>query len=156
MTKVLVAEDERHIRELLVDTLFDLGCDVIECADGGETLEKACSELPDLILLDVMMPVMDGFEVLSKLRENPSTEAIPIIMLTAVPAAEGEQDANRLGVHHYISKPFDPDMLEATINVALREANTDTEERHDSVPVWGGSSSYQQCLPTLSQRITSN
>ena len=84
MTKVLVAEDERNIRQLLVDTLMDLGFDVSESVDGGETCQKAQQEVPDLILLDIMMPVMDGFEVVAKLKINPETHAIPIIMLTSV------------------------------------------------------------------------
>jgi CheY-like chemotaxis protein len=121
MTKVLVVEDERYIRELLVDTLIDLGFDVLESVDGGEAYQKAFQETPDLILLDVMMPVMDGFEVLAKLRRSPETEAIPIIMLTSIAAADREQDAYNLGVNHYICKPFEAANLESTIRVALRE-----------------------------------
>ena len=91
MTKVLVAEDERRIRDLLVDTLFDLGFDVLESADGGDAYKKACHEIPDLILLDLLMPVMNGFEVLAKLKETPETAGIPIIILTAVSALEREK-----------------------------------------------------------------
>jgi len=147
MTKILIAEDERRIRELVVDTLFDCGYDMLESKDGGETYQKACRELPDLIILDVMMPVMDGFEVLRKLRENPLTESIPVVMLTAVWASEGEQKAMNFGVRHYISKPFDPDTLESTVKVALREAGTvadyGDDSADDSAKVWGGSTSYR-------------
>ena len=151
---MLVAEDERRIRELLVDTLFDLGFDVLESADGGDAYKKACQEIPDLILLDVMMPVMDGFEVLEKLRETPSTEVIPVVMLTAVPAQKGELEANQLGVNHYITKPFDPDTLETTIKVVLREARIaagqdDDLDGDESSKVWGGSSAYQALPSTL-------
>ena len=89
MTKILVAEDERDIRELVIDTLFDKGYDVLESKDGRETLQTANKEIPDLILLDVMMPGMDGFEVSKRLRENPLTGDIPVVMLTSMGAPEG-------------------------------------------------------------------
>ena len=88
MAKVLVADDERNVRLSLVYILFDAGYDVIEAEDGPMALEKACQEHPDLILLDVMMPGMDGFRVLEKIRENPATESIPVVMLTALPAED--------------------------------------------------------------------
>ena len=128
MTKILVAEDERDIRELVIDTLFDKGYDVLESKDGRETVQTANKEIPDLILLDVMMPGMDGFEVLKKLRENPVTDAIPVVMLTSMGASEGEQYAMKLGVRHYVSKPFDPETLQATVRVALREAGAKSEQ----------------------------
>lgn len=149
MTKVLVAEDERRIRELLVDTLFDLGFDVLEASDGGEAFKTAYNEVPDLILLDLMMPVMDGIEVLTRLRETAETKSIPVIVLSALAAVEREKDAYELGVSHYISKPFDPDTLDTTIKVALKEARTvagddDGFDSSDaSSKVWGGSTSYQ-------------
>ena len=148
MPKVLVVEDERYIRELLVDTLIDFGFEVLESVDGGEAYTKASQEIPDLILLDVMLPMLDGFEVLAKLKRNPETEAIPIIMLTALSAAEREQDAYNSGVSHYISKPFDADTLESTIRVALREAGI--EEDSDPLPKsWMGlPASRPMSLPT--------
>jgi len=121
MTRILVAEDEKRIRDLLVDILFDAGYDVIEAKDGGEALEKAHQEHPDLILLDVMMPVMDGFEVLGRLREDPDTQDLPVVILTAVGAYKGERAAMDLGVEHYITKPWETGVVEATIKVALRE-----------------------------------
>ena len=91
MTGIMVAEDERHIRELVVDTLFDCGYDVLEAKNGREAYNLACKEIPDLILLDVMMPEMNGFQVLEKLNENTLTNRIPVVMLTAVEALEGEK-----------------------------------------------------------------
>jgi CheY-like chemotaxis protein len=84
MTKVLVAEDDSDTRDMLADILYDYGYDVIEAKNGGVAFEKACEENPDLILLDVSMPVMDGWEVLKRLRENPTTKATPVVMLTAL------------------------------------------------------------------------
>ena len=143
MAKILVAEDERDIRELVVDTLFDRGYDVLEAEDGKNAFALACKELPDLILLDVIMPGLDGFAVLTRLRENPLTEAIPVIMLTAMVASEGEQNAMGLGVKHYISKPFDPETLLVTVRVALREAGTKAAYENDTTKVWGGSTLFR-------------
>lgn len=142
MTKILVAEDERDIRELVIDTLFDKGYDVLESKDGRETLQTANKEIPDLILLDVMMPGMDGFEVLKRLRENPLTGDIPVVMLTSMGAPEGEQHAMRLGVQHYVSKSFDPETLQATGRVALREAGAKLDRGDDIGKVWGSSTQF--------------
>jgi flagellar protein FlaH len=139
MARIIVAEDERDIRESVVDTLFDRGYDVLETKNGQETYDLACKEIPDLILLDVMMPELNGFQVLEKLKENPLTNAIPVIMLTAVGALEGEQNAMNLGVPHYVSKPFEPGHLMATIRVALREAGAISNSDGDSKMVWRGS-----------------
>jgi len=81
LTKILVVEDDQDIRLLLLETLADIGYRVVETADGGTGLRKAVDEDPDIILLDVMMPVMDGFQVLEKLTENPATHPIPVIMV---------------------------------------------------------------------------
>jgi CheY-like chemotaxis protein len=89
MTKILVAEDERDIRELVVDTLFDKGYDILESKDGREAVDIAIKEAPDLILLDVTMPFQDGFAVVKKLKENILTESIPVVMLTAMGALDG-------------------------------------------------------------------
>jgi flagellar protein FlaH len=121
MTKALVVDDDPKIRALLVDSLVDAGYEVIQAENGSEAFKQAVQNLPEIILLDVMMPGMDGFEVLRKLRKNPSTEFTPIVMLTAVPAIEGEEEARSLGVSHYMTKPFDPETLESTVRVALRE-----------------------------------
>ena len=126
MTRILVVDDEEDTRDSLVDILFYAGYDVIAAEDGGAALEKASREDPDVILLDVMMPVMDGFEVLARLRQDPATGDIPVIMLTALSAARGEGTSIELGVDHYITKPFDPDMVKATVRVALRKVGAVT------------------------------
>ena len=122
MAKVLVADDARSIRELLVDTLGDSGYEVMEAADGGSAFELALHEHPDVILLDVWMPVMDGYEVLRRLRENSATDSIPVILLTALSAEDGELKAMSVGVRHYITKPWEPGTVELAVKVALREA----------------------------------
>ncbi len=122
MTKVLVVEDEADIRDLLVDTLVDGGFDVVSAEDGGRGLEMVTRERPDVVPLDVWMPVMDGFHVLERLREDAATRDVPVILLTAMPAWQGEAAGNRLGVKHYLSKRFDPGLIVPAVNVALREA----------------------------------
>ena len=128
MALVLVVEDEEDLRNLVVDILIDAGYDVTEAEHGGVALEKARSEQPDIILLDVMMPVMDGFEVLTKLRQISATKATPVIMLTAFPPAKGELRAWKLGARHYIRKPFDPEQVELSVRVTLREMESPIED----------------------------
>ncbi len=135
MKTVLAVDDEADIRNLLVDTLLDAGYLAIEAANGVSAFEKAAGEHPDLILLDVWMPGMDGFEVLRRLKGDPRTEAIPVILLTAVPAHQGEHLGMELGVTHYISKPWDPGLLEAVVRVALTEETQSDEEAQEVITV---------------------
>jgi len=102
MTMVLVAEDEFRIREVLVDTLLDAGYDVIDAANGIEAIQKAKEYVPDIVLLDVMMPELDGFQVMEQMKANPETETIPVILLTAMPADQGESAAMEMGTYHII------------------------------------------------------
>ena len=118
---MLIAEDDRRIREALVDIVTDLGCDVLEARDGAEALELALTRNPDLVLLDVMMPKLDGYQVLRELRVHRETEDMMVIQVTAVPAETGEQEAMKLGVNHNITKSWMAGMVEATVRVALQE-----------------------------------
>jgi two-component system alkaline phosphatase synthesis response regulator PhoP len=106
--KILVVDDERQIVKLVEINLRKAGYDVVCAYDGVEALEKVQSERPHMIVLDVMMPRMNGFDVLKKLQANPETEQIPVIMLTAK-----AQDADifagwQSGVSSYLTKPFNP------------------------------------------------
>lgn len=106
--KILVVDDERHIVRLVEVNLTRAGYDVVTAYDGVEALEKVKSEHPDMIVLDVMMPRMNGFEVLKRLQADPATQDIPVIMLTAK-----AQDADIFrgwssGVSSYLTKPFNP------------------------------------------------
>ena len=100
--KVLLAEDDRMTRLIASSSLVKHGYQVVEVDNGGAAYDKAISEQPDIILLDVQMPVMDGFEVLKKLRADPSTVATPVILLTGMPADQGEIAAWEMGACHYI------------------------------------------------------
>jgi len=106
--KILAVDDERHIVRLVEVNLQRAGYEVVTAYDGKEALEKVKTENPDLVVLDVMMPFMDGFEVLRTLKANPETAEIPVIMLTAK-----AQDADvfrgwQSGVDCYLTKPFNP------------------------------------------------
>src|ERR1051325_6291530 len=106
--KILAVDDERHIVRLVQGNLERAGYEVVTAFDGKDALGKGASAQPGLVGLDVMMPYMDGFEVLQNLRKNPSTRELPVIMLTAK-----AQDADvfrgwQSGVDCYLTKPFNP------------------------------------------------
>jgi two-component system alkaline phosphatase synthesis response regulator PhoP/two-component system response regulator VicR len=106
--KILAVDDEKHIVRLVQVNLERQGYEVVTANDGKEALQKVEEEHPDLVVLDVMMPYMDGFEVLQNLRRNAATRDIPVIMLTAK-----AQDADvfkgwQSGVDCYLTKPFNP------------------------------------------------
>lgn len=119
MKKILLADDEENLRFLLRTTIESPEWTVLEASDGEEALALALREVPDLIVLDWMMPGMTGIEVARSLREKPELATRPIILLTAK-----SQDADRavgesLGVHAYMVKPFSPLELLAKIEEAL-------------------------------------
>jgi CheY-like chemotaxis protein len=109
--KVLVVDDERFVRELIKIKLERSGLTVVEGTNGLEAVELSRSERPDLILLDVMMPKMNGFEACQRIKDHPDTRLIPILMLTA----RGEETDRNRGASHgatgYIVKPFSPQDL---------------------------------------------
>lgn len=118
--KILVVDDEKKIRELLQLRLSSAGYQVIEAQHGEEGVEQAKKHLPDLILMDVMMPRMDGPEAVRRLEEDPKTEKIPIIFLTAIITKE-EESSQVFGTkdHRFIAKPFDPQELLSEIKKAI-------------------------------------
>jgi DNA-binding response OmpR family regulator len=120
MPKILVAEDERDIRDLIGFTLRFAGFDVDLVVDGVEAVEKALADRPDLILLDVRMPKMTGYDACRLLKENPATSTIPIIFLSAK-GQEGEiQEGLKSGAVEYIVKPFAPDELAKQVKEVLQ------------------------------------
>ncbi len=129
MAKLLIIEDEADIRELISFNLEMSGYDVIKARDGEEGLSTARSEKPDLIILDLMLPGMDGLKVCSHLKKDQDTKDIPIIMLTA--RSEDDDIINGLetGADDYITKPFSPRILIARVKAALRRVQTESEEK---------------------------
>ena len=106
--KILTCDDEKHIVRLIQVNLERQGYEVITAFNGAECLEKVKEDRPDLIVLDVMMPEMTGFEVLDALKKDPETERIPIIMLTARAQDSDVLRGWQSGVECYLTKPFNP------------------------------------------------
>jgi len=120
MSKILVVEDERDIRELIGFTLRFAGFEVVLAANGAEAIEKAPQVQPDLILLDVRMPRMTGYEACRHLKENPATSTIPIVFLSAK-GQDGEiKRGLDSGAVEYIVKPFAPDELTSQVKDILQ------------------------------------
>lgn len=106
--KILVCDDERHIVRLIQVNLERQGYQVVTAYDGKEGLEKIKAEKPNLVVLDVMMPYMDGFEVLKSLRREPEFESLPVIMLTAKAQDKDVFEGYHYGADMYLTKPFNP------------------------------------------------
>lgn len=120
--RVLVAEDERDIRELIGFTLRFAGLDVTLTKNGAEAIEQALQLKPDLIMLDVRMPKMTGYEACRELKNNPDTSDIPVVILSAK-GQDGEiQEGIEAGADHYIVKPFAPEELTNRVKDILRDA----------------------------------
>ena len=123
--KILVADDEAKMRRLIKDFLETSGYSVVEAADGFEAVEVFDSENPDLVILDVMMPRLDGWDACSIIRKNSS---VPVIMLTALTAEDDELKGFSIGADEYISKPFSPKILVARVDALLRRTLSQSQE----------------------------
>lgn len=108
MARVLVVEDDHVIRELLVVNLRMEGHETVTAVDGGEALAAVEARAPDVILLDMMMPGIDGWEVAGRLKGNERTRGIPIVALSARAMQADIERGTALGVDRYVTKPFDP------------------------------------------------
>ncbi|HEX7393977.1 MAG TPA: response regulator [Anaerolineaceae bacterium] len=126
--KVLLVDDDEMLRKMTNALLVKQGFEVIAMEDGPKTLEHLKTARPDIILLDVMMPGMDGFTVCREIRANPATSRIPIIMLTALNSVENKVKGFEAGADDYLSKPFDTAELVARINVMIRRAEANTPQ----------------------------
>jgi CheY-like chemotaxis protein len=131
---VLVADDEPPIRLLCQVNLAVAGMDVVQASDGGEAIELARTAAPDLILLDLMMPRVDGWTVAEELGADERTRGIPIVFLTARATTDDRRRAEELGALGYVLKPFDPVRLaplvtEVVERCARGEADALREER---------------------------
>ncbi len=119
-TKVLIVDDEKDIIEILQYNLENEGFEVITAYDGVEAVSKLSTH-PDLIILDIMMPKMDGFQTCKQIRETKGFESIPVIFLTAKSSELDEIKGLNLGADDYIQKPISPKLLIARINSNLRK-----------------------------------
>ena len=119
MKKILVVDDRPGVVELVRASLEGEDYQIIDASDGEKALSKIREEKPDLILLDIIMPKMDGFEVLKKLKQDPTTKETPVIMLTIKEQKLNREKGLELGAIDYIVKPFSPSVLLSKIEEIL-------------------------------------
>lgn len=124
MAKILIAEDERDIRDLIEFTLRFAGHETITAVNGEEACNLSKEMLPDLILMDVRMPKMTGYEACKVIRGEKSTEKIPVVFLSAKGQEAEVQTGMEAGAVDYILKPFSPDQLASRIQVILNKFST--------------------------------
>lgn len=120
--RVLIADDDPFLRELVMHRLSAAGYHACSARNGEEALELCREPMPDLVVLDAMMPIADGFEVLRRLKSDSATANLPVIMLTALRGEEDVVGALKLGAADYLVKPFIPDELVARIERLLPAA----------------------------------
>jgi DNA-binding response OmpR family regulator len=120
MAKILVVEDEKQIADMISFKLSNTGHKVVRAPDGEQALIVATRELPDLILLDVMMPGLGGVEVLRRLKNDPALRSVPVIMVSAKGHERDVLSGLRGGAIDYIVKPFSLKELSARVELALR------------------------------------
>jgi len=118
--KILIVDDNPDLILVLKVRLESFGYEVAVAEDGVKCLEKVASDKPDLILLDILMPEMDGFQALKKLKENDKTKDVPVIMLTAKDKLDDVAKANSLGAADFIVKPFDYRVMVEKIRKMLK------------------------------------
>jgi DNA-binding response OmpR family regulator len=121
--KILVVDDEPDFVEFLSIRLESSGYDVISASDGESGLKKAQKEKPDLIILDILMPKINGFELCKRLKENELTKDMPVIMLTALTREQALSKGLKEGADCFITKPFNPVDLLDEIKTALTKKN---------------------------------
>lgn len=121
MAHILIAEDERDIRELINFTLMFAGHTVTQAANGEEAVEKAVTAKPDLIMMDVRMPRMTGYEACRKIKAIDDLKHIPVVFLSAKGQDEEMQMGKEVGAYAYILKPFAPEDLQRRVNEILSQ-----------------------------------
>jgi len=133
---ILVIEDEEDIRELVSYNLLREGYQVASVATGEDGLKSVDLRPPQLILLDLMLPGIDGLSVCQRLKSNPNTESIPIVMLTAKGEESDIVSGLNLGADDYIAKPFSPKVLLARVRAVLRRADDQPPAEEDSPEIY--------------------
>ena len=109
--RILVVEDHEDNRQILRDLLASMGYAIIEAVNGEEAVAIAAAERPDLILMDIQMPVMDGYEATRRIKADPELCAIPIIVVTSYALSGDEEKARSAGCDDYVTKPYSPRAL---------------------------------------------
>jgi two-component system, cell cycle response regulator DivK len=117
---ILVVEDQEDNRRILRDLLGNAGYQLIEAKSGEDALAAVMKQRPDLILMDIQLPIMDGYEATRQIRANPNMKAVPIIAVTSYALAGDEAKAQAAGCNAYVSKPFSPRALLAKVRELLQ------------------------------------
>ncbi len=146
--RILLIEDERGLVQSVTWHLHREGFDVTAAFDGQEGFQQACTLLPDLILLDLMLPTMDGLEVCRKLRAGETTKWVPIIMITARSDETDQVVGYSMGADDYVTKPFSNKVLVQRIKAVLRRVNRGTESNDDVIEHLG------VCVDRVRHKIT--
>ena len=120
MSKILVVEDQEDNRQILRDLLGSVGHEMIEAHDGVAAIEQAAKHRPDLILMDIQLPTMDGYEATRRIKANPELAKIPIIVVTSYALSGDEDKARAAGCDAYVTKPYSPRQLLAKMNEYLK------------------------------------
>jgi len=121
MQKILIIEDDKFLRELIVRKLSQENFDVVEAIDGEDGIKKVKETIPDLLLLDLILPGIDGFEVLSKIKEEPATASIPVIILSNLGQKEDIERGLKLGAVDYLVKAhFTPNEIIEKVKANLK------------------------------------
>jgi CheY-like chemotaxis protein len=121
MAKILIAEDERDIRDLVSFTLRFAGYEVVAASNGEEAVNLALQEIPDLILMDVRMPRMTGYEACARIKTEPTIQHIPVVFLSAKGQDAEIQTGLNAGASEYLLKPFAPDQLTERVRTLLAQ-----------------------------------
>jgi two-component system cell cycle response regulator DivK len=117
--RILVVEDQDDNRRIIRDLLMSAGYELIEATDGETGVRLAATERPDLILMDIQLPVLDGHEATRRIKQNPKLRAIPIVVVTSYALSGDDAKAMAAGADGYVAKPFSPRELLATIRQFL-------------------------------------
>ncbi|TXL70861.1 response regulator [Vineibacter terrae] len=117
--RILVVEDTEDNRQIVRDLLTSVGYEMIEAVDGHEGVEVATRERPDLILMDIQLPVLDGYEATRRIKSNEATRHIPVIAVTSYALSGDEDKAHAAGCDGYLAKPFSPRQLLALVRARL-------------------------------------
>jgi two-component system, cell cycle response regulator DivK len=122
MTKrILVVEDQEDLRGILRDLLAGSGYEMLEAPDGQAGVDKAKAEKPDLILMDIQMPVMDGYDATRQIKADPELKSIPIVAVSSFAMKGDEEKARASGCDHYVTKPYSPMQLLRTVRGFIGE-----------------------------------
>lgn len=132
---ILVVEDENDIRELIRYNLVKEGYEVVEAKSGEEALTRAHSQLPTLVLLDLMLPELDGLEVCKRMKRDYLAQHVPIVMLTAKGEESDIVAGLEVGADDYITKPFSPRVLTARIRAVLRRGSRNPQDDAETIRV---------------------